>query len=144
LPADNLGDACDPDDDNDSFTGDHTVFTGGNRSGVCRSTGLGGPVSRPVFDDCVEQYLGTDPQDHCPDSAGDDAWPVDLSHTTGSVGRVNTGDTGSGAGFIGRQTDQDLRADYNTDLSVNLFDAYLLVNQGPIGDGFFLRACTDT
>jgi len=41
------GDACDLDDDNDGFEND------------------------------VEQYLGTDPLDACPDNPSDDAWPLD-------------------------------------------------------------------
>jgi putative hemolysin len=45
---DGLGDACDPDADND------------------------------VFDNIVESYAGTDPLDACPDDPTDDAWPLDI------------------------------------------------------------------
>ena len=141
LPADADGDACDIDDDNDSWTGNGTltvgtVSTGGATTGVCRATG-----DVPVFRDCIEYYLGTDPGDNCPDDASDDAWPVDLNRGTGTLGRVNNSDTGAG-GFTAMQTAQNLRADYNADLSVNLFDFFLLTNQGPSGNGFFLKVCT--
>jgi len=46
--GDGWGDVCDDDDDNDEF------------------------------DDVVEQYLGTDPLDACPDDLTDDAWPPDI------------------------------------------------------------------
>ena len=34
------------------------------------------------FDDYVEQYLGTDPVDACPDDTDDDAWPLDPNSDT--------------------------------------------------------------
>jgi subtilisin-like proprotein convertase family protein len=52
--SDGLGDVCDPDDDNDGF------------------------------DDSVEQYVGTDPLDDCPDDPSDDAWPFDVDVDTWS------------------------------------------------------------
>lgn len=50
LDGDGAGDACDVDDDNDGF------------------------------DDPVEDYIGTDPCDACPDDPTDDAWPPDLDN----------------------------------------------------------------
>ena len=47
--GDGIGDTCDADNDNDSFT------------------------------DAVELYLGTDPYDNCPDNSTDDAWPLDIN-----------------------------------------------------------------
>jgi len=31
------------------------------------------------FTNAVEQYLGTDPYDNCPDNSSDDAWPLDMN-----------------------------------------------------------------
>ena len=50
--ADGLGDACDPDDDNDEFA------------------------------DSFEAYLGTDLLDACSDNSSDDAWPLDINMDT--------------------------------------------------------------
>jgi hypothetical protein len=53
----------------------------------------------PVFWDEVEVYLGTDPQDACPDGPTDDAWPLDMNMDTWVTivpdvltyrGRINT------------------------------------------------------
>jgi hypothetical protein len=52
--GDDMGDACDSDDDNDGFT------------------------------DTIEAYLGTDPLDNCPDDPSDDAWPFDINVDTWS------------------------------------------------------------
>jgi subtilisin family serine protease len=49
---DDIGDACDSDDDNDGS------------------------------DDAVEDYVGTDPLDACPDGPADDAWPPDINMDT--------------------------------------------------------------
>lgn len=134
LPADPLGDACDPDDDNDSFTGAIMVVTGGPRSGLCPS-----PVSVPVFDDCIEQHLGTDPLDNCPDTNADDAWPVDLNHSGGSFTVVDGLDV---ATFVSHQTNQTLRSDFTGDGAVNLFDVFLIRNFGATGAGFFTKDCS--
>jgi hypothetical protein len=64
--GDGIGDACDPDDDNDS-------------------QGLGDPL---FFRDEVEAFVGTDPLDACPDSPSDAAWPPDFNNT----GDVTSGD----------------------------------------------------
>jgi hypothetical protein len=32
------------------------------------------------FTDSIEQYLGTDPSDACPDNSWDDAWPLDINN----------------------------------------------------------------
>ena len=56
VVGDALGDACDPDDDNDGWVDDD------------------GPVGARAD----EVYLGTDPLDNCPDNSADDAWPLDI------------------------------------------------------------------
>ena len=134
LPADALGDACDPDDDNDSFTGAITVVTGGPTSGFCAS-----PVSVPVFSDCIEQRLGTDPLDNCPDNSADDAWPVDLNRSGGSLSVIDGLDVFT---FGSHQTSQNLRSDFSGDGAVNLFDVFLLRNLGAAGSGFFGKNCS--
>jgi len=77
LPTDTIGDVCDPDDDNDSWT------------------------------DVVELYVGTDPLDNCPNGAAlprSDAWPldidlnlmvsmVDVNKFAGKLGRHPAGDS---------------------------------------------------
>jgi hypothetical protein len=52
VVGDPMGDACDPDDDNDRFY------------------------------DSVETYLPTEPLDNCPDNPTDDAWPLDINNDT--------------------------------------------------------------
>jgi hypothetical protein len=52
VVGDSMGDACDPDDDNDLFLDD------------------------------LESYVGTDPLDNCPDNPTDDAWPLDIDMDT--------------------------------------------------------------
>ncbi len=39
------------------------------------------------YDDATETYLGTDPQDDCPDNQNDDAWPPDLAGANGKFGK---------------------------------------------------------
>jgi hypothetical protein len=67
---DTLGDACDPDDDNDSAGALAT-----RTSGPCPGTSV------PVFDDCLEAYLGTNQLDNCAigPGTGGDAWPPDIN-----------------------------------------------------------------
>ncbi len=134
LPGDALGDACDPDDDNDSFTGAIMVVTGGPRSGRCPS-----PVSVPVFDDCIEERLGTDPLDNCPDNSADDAWPPDLNHSGGSFTVIDGLDAFT---FVSYQTNQTLRSDFTGDGAVNIFDVFLISNLGTAGAGFFAKNCS--
>ena len=75
IPADDLGDVCDPDDDNDGYS------------------------------DVVENYLGTYSDDNCPDGAAPrpDAWPLDqnqdlfatmadVNKYAGKLGRKVSGD----------------------------------------------------
>ncbi len=85
LAGDGFGDACDPDDDNDS-----------GASLISRTSGPCVGTSVPVFDECVEAYLGTNPSDNCTlgPGAGGDAWPADLSGPTVGVpdGFVDTRD----------------------------------------------------
>ena len=134
IPADAFGNACDPDDDNDSWTGLKTVVTGGATNGACRSS-----VSVPVFNDCIEQYLGTDQFDNCPETSAVDAWAVNLNQSSEATDqRIDGLDVVS---FNNASGTQDLRADFNADLSVNLFDAFLLRNIGAGGDGWFNKTC---
>ncbi len=79
LPSDADGDACDDDDDNDSFNGATTLT---QTPGVAATACPGGSV--PVWADCVESYLGTNPLDNC----GAGAWPPDINDN----GTVSAGD----------------------------------------------------
>ncbi|MCJ7511183.1 MAG: dockerin type I domain-containing protein [Dehalococcoidia bacterium] len=63
----------------------------------------------------VELYLGTDPQDNCPDSSSDDAWPLDINKD-----RLITvvGDISNFSGRIGTKAgnpNYSQRLDFNTD-----------------------------
>jgi len=70
---DGQGDACEDDDDNDSigFLQEPGPVAG------CPSAELA-----PLWSDCMESYLGTDPLDNCPDDPQHDAWPPDLNKDT--------------------------------------------------------------
>jgi hypothetical protein len=61
MDGDGVGDACDPDDDNDSL-------------GKTDSAG------RLYFRDEIEAFVGTDPLDACPDNRSDAAWPPDFNN----------------------------------------------------------------
>jgi hypothetical protein len=81
LPADALGDVCDDDDDNDSFNGSEVITQDpGDAATSCP------PGSMPIWADCMESYLGTDPTDNC----GPNAWPPDTDDNS----RINAGEFG--------------------------------------------------
>ncbi|KKL95064.1 hypothetical protein LCGC14_1858370 [marine sediment metagenome] len=85
LPGDAEGDACDDDDDNDSFSGS-TMLT--QDPGAAATSCPDGDL--PLWADCVESYLGTETGDNCPGSPGPggDAWPPDIDQN----GIVSGGD----------------------------------------------------
>ena len=66
--GDGQGDACDPDDDNDSEGMTRTETSGG-----C----LTGGVALPIFRDCSELFVGTDPLDPCANTTDPNDEPVD-------------------------------------------------------------------
>ena len=81
---DGQGDACDLDDDNDSMSLARVESSGGCPTG-------GTPA--PIFRDCIEQFVGTDPLDACADTAAandevTDKMPADLNDDR----RVNASD----------------------------------------------------
>jgi hypothetical protein len=71
--GDGIPNTIDEDDDNDS-AGQTRVAVGG----ACPTGGSPGPL----FGDCIELCIETDPLDACPDSPTDDAWPLDLNMDT--------------------------------------------------------------
>jgi Tol biopolymer transport system component len=86
---DNQGDACDADDDNDTIldTADNCplVANSGQEERHVPSNGLGDhceDADLDAFTDHIEVYVGTDPDDACPDNPGDDAWPLDVNMDT--------------------------------------------------------------
>lgn len=156
VPADSLGNACDPDDDNDSFTGGSgaaaTLVTGDAVNGVCRSSASkplyqSTTASVPAFNDCIEQYLGTNQLDNCESNAGltnnEDFWPPNFRKENGLAPHNQVIDLGDTFDFSTAQTAQNLRGDLNADLSVNLYDNFLLINSGVSGSppGFFNKRC---
>ncbi len=83
VTGDGDGDACDADDDNDS---EGALTT--RASGPCAGTGV------PLFDDCIESYIGANPADNCVlgPGPGGDAWPADLAGPAGPNGFSDTAD----------------------------------------------------
>jgi hypothetical protein len=104
---DGQGDACDTDDDNDcmedAYEAVHTCLSplvpdyAGNpdvdtlrtfaEMTVVTNPCIANPEHAPdsdvdAYSDGVEQYLGTDPSDNCPDDPTDDAWPLDINMDT--------------------------------------------------------------
>jgi subtilisin-like proprotein convertase family protein len=103
--GDSQGDACDGDDDNDtvpdgedadpldefacqdldvdtcddcSVLGQPDVSQDGTDTDSDGACDAGDPDDdNDSFDDDVEDYVGTDPLDDCPDGPSDDAWPLD-------------------------------------------------------------------
>jgi subtilisin-like proprotein convertase family protein/putative hemolysin len=94
--SDGTGDACDDDDDDDDF------------------------------DDSVEQYVGTDSLDACPDDPADDAWPADTNVDT----MINVLDlfvfVPSLDTYFG-DPDYVARLDLNIDGTINVLDLFKLV-----------------
>jgi hypothetical protein len=93
--GDGVGDACDPDDDNDTVldVGDNCPLTSnsdqvntdadleaGGASVLADSLGdeCDPDDDNDYFEDARETYLGTDPLDNCSDDSTDDAWPLDI------------------------------------------------------------------
>jgi hypothetical protein len=75
------GDACDPDDDGDLWY-DITEWKAGSDAKSAASTPAGNvntDTDNDLFKDNLEIFLGTDPNDNCPDNSTDDAWPLDIS-----------------------------------------------------------------
>ena len=85
------------------------------------------------FTDSIEQYLGTDPTDACPDGSWDDAWPLDIDKDR--VISV-TGDVFNYVGRIGTKPGQPgwwQRLDFDADGAISVTgDVFLYVGRiGP-------------
>jgi len=80
------------------------------------------------FDDYLELYLGTDPQDACPDDPNDDAWPPDVNSGTMGCGfhngEINITDVLCYKWKLGSNP-YDRRYDLNADGNVNILDVLL-------------------
>jgi uncharacterized repeat protein (TIGR01451 family) len=128
--ADPDGDACDDDDDDDSLGLTRTS------GGACPTGG----VPKPLFRDCIEIYLATDPLDACPDVVGtpglcpgpscdgDDAWPWDVDVSR----QVNIADVFKYKGKIGKSVgdpDYMQRLDLDASGQVNIADVFLYKGQ---------------
>ncbi len=72
MTGDDLGDACDSDDDNDSASATQDP---GGQAATCPTGTL------PIWADCLESYLGTTVSDNCAGAPGPggDAFPPDLN-----------------------------------------------------------------
>lgn len=85
------------------------------------------------FTNAVEQYLGTDPYDNCPDNSSDDAWPLDMDMNR----LINLGgDVGKYVGKMGCVVATNpgcRRLDLNADGFINLGGDVLLY-RGTIGE----------
>jgi len=112
--GDGLTNACDPDDDNDSL-------------------GMTDGQGRLFFRDEIEVLIGTDPQDACPDSPSDNAWPPDFDNN----GVVNIIDIVLLAQhFPSNQGEPkySVRHDLNADHAINILDVVIWAK-------YFKRAC---
>ncbi|MGB6836738.1 MAG: thrombospondin type 3 repeat-containing protein, partial [Dehalococcoidia bacterium] len=96
FDADGLGDACDPDDDDDGIC--DPGITDPSCSGLDNCPLVANPSQTDTdgdgigdacetddsdgdgFNDALEIYLGTDPLDACPDDPSDSAWPLDINN----------------------------------------------------------------
>jgi len=84
--------------------------------------------------DVVENYMGTDSLDDCPDDANDDAWPLDINNDT----QVDIFDIMEYFAFGAFMTDfgdpsYDRRLDMNADGSLDIFDIMLYFAFGDFG-----------
>jgi hypothetical protein len=146
--GDTIGDACDPDDDNDtvadasdncplSANADQTDTDGDVLGDACDPDD-----DNDAFDDDVEDYVGTDPFDACPDDLSDDAWPPDFNGGMGCGahdGQINLLDVLCFRPVILSDLgdpNYDPRFDLNADGSINLLDVLLF---RPV----ILTACTN-
>jgi len=78
-----------------------------------------------TFSDAVELYVGTDPNDRCPDSSSDAAWPLDINNdkeidVTGDVFNF-VGRIGATPGSPGWWQRLDLSVDESIDVSGDVF-----------------------
>ena len=125
VVADELGNACDADDDGDSL--------GATQDPGAAATLCGDGVM-PQWADCIELYLTTNPVDNCPNDPTplqgglDDALPADLNDDCS----VNILDVFQMFPFwLGYNNRQDL----NADNSVNILDVFRMFP-------FWLDTCT--
>ena len=75
----------------------------------------------------IEEYIGTDPNDNCPDGATDAAWPPDINNDK----TVNTLDVGAFRSVFSSKVgdaNYNRRYDLNADQVINLSDIYILRN----------------
>jgi Tol biopolymer transport system component len=139
--GDSQGDACDADDDNDTIadTADNCALVAnpGQEDRDVPSNGIGDhceDADSDAFTDYVEVYVATDPDDACPDSTGDDAWPLDIN-----IDRSVTivGDVLAYSGNISKSVAQHpelQRLDLNGDRSISIVGDVLFF-AGNLGRG---------
>lgn len=86
--GDALGNACDPDDDNDTVSdgSDNCPLvanpTQANHDSDSEGDACDADDDNDGFADDKELHIGTDPLDACPDGPSDDAWPLDIDMDT--------------------------------------------------------------
>gem|GEM_PF-1019853 len=142
--SDSHGNVCDncPNTDNE----DQANTDGDNWGNACDNC----PTTATLWfvpvgdDDCDgfstadEGVIGTDPNDACPDTVDDDAWPPDVNSAgcSGHNGAVNILDVLCFAGKLSHQGPYDPRYDLKADGQVNILDVLLY-------KGFMNMSCTN-
>jgi hypothetical protein len=152
--GDGLGDACDNDDDNDTVPDDQDADpldefacrdldadtcddcsvlgqpdvsqdgTDTDSDGACDASDP--DDDNDGFDDAVENYIGTDPLDACPDNPSDDAWPPD-THTDTQVNIFDLMEIVPHLPSVLGDPKYDNRFDIRVDGRINIFDIMNLV-----------------
>jgi len=89
---------------------------------------------RDGFSDVVENYIGTDPADNCPDNSNDAAWPPDFNNNK-TVNIIDVGALRNYFNSVEGDSKYNRRYDLNADKAINIIDVGAL-------NLYFNKTCT--